>query len=354
MGKRLCKPKYRPYSVGEYRLNWYVDQFAARWEEGGKRRRFRLGEIAEEPARSALHAFVRQRQKLAVQEGDTLRHLADAYIADRREEGKQVQKMIWIWNVIGPTFGPLRAADITREVCRAHIEERRVAGRLDNTINTELRLLRSILNWSAKSRLIPAAPYIWMPPPAAPRDRHLSRDEAARLLDAAELPHVRLFIVLAIGTAARMRAILGITWDRVDLRRGLIDLRDPALEKTNKGRAIVPINDSARAALLEAKAGALSPYVIEWSGKGVGSIKRAMGGALRRAGLKTKGDGAHLLRHTAAVWMAEDGVPMSEIAQYLGHSSTTMTERVYARYSPDYLRKAARSLNMPAARAIAS
>jgi hypothetical protein len=48
-----------------------------------------------------------------------------------------------------------------------------------------------------------------------------------------------------------------------------------------------------------------------------------------------------LLRHTAAVLMAENGVPMSEISQYLGHNSTETTERVYARYSPDYLRKAA-------------
>jgi len=43
--------------------------------------------------------------------------------------------------------------------------------------------------------------------------------------------------------------------------------------------------------------------------------------------------------------MAEAGVPMSEIAQYLGHSSTNVTERVYARFSPDYLRKAAAALD---------
>jgi integrase len=54
-----------------------------------------------------------------------------------------------------------------------------------------------------------------------------------------------------------------------------------------------------------------------------------------------------LLRHTAAVLMAENGVPMSEISQYLGHNSTETTERVYARYSPDYLRKAAGVLNLP-------
>jgi integrase len=39
---------------------------------------------------------------------------------------------------------------------------------------------------------------------------------------------------------------------------------------------------------------------------------------------------------------------MSEISQYLGHSSTTVTERTYARYSPHYLKKAAATLNLPA------
>ena len=37
--------------------------------------------------------------------------------------------------------------------------------------------------------------------------------------------------------------------------------------------------------------------------------------------------------------------PMSEIAQFIGHSNTTVTERVYARYSPDYLKKTASALD---------
>lgn len=64
----------------------------------------------------------------------------------------------------------------------------------------------------------------------------------------------------------------------------------------------------------------------------------------KRAGLEDVTP--HVLRHTAAVWMAENRVPMSEISQYLGHKSTLITERVYARYSPEYLRNAAQSLEI--------
>jgi integrase len=354
MGKRPSKPRYRPYSVGDYRLNWYVDQFAACWEEGGRRRRYRLGQTTEEAARSALHAFARQRQRLTVEIDDTLERLSSAYITDRREDGKAIKKMEWTWKALAPTFAPLRAADITRTLCRTYADQRRGLGRAENTINTELRLLRAIVNWAAKAQLIPAAPHVWTPPAAAPRDRHLTRDEVARLLATAELPHIKLFVILAIATAARMQALLGLTWQRVDLQRGLIDLRDPTAPEAGKRRAIVPMNDSARAALQEAQAGAQSEFVIEWGGKRVGSVRKGMSNALTRAGVRTRGDGAHLLRHSAAVWMAEDGIPMSEISQYLGHSSTAVTERIYARYSPTYLRRAASALNLPTARALAS
>lgn len=352
MGKRQRRPKYRPYSVGKFRLNWYVDQFAASWDDNGKRRRCRLGVRTEDAARTALHLFAEQQQRLIAPEGETIRRLAVAYIEDRREEGKWADRMEGCWKVLAPTFGALRPRDVTRDICRGYIAARRAANRADGTILRELSVLRTMFTWAARNAMIDAAPFVWMPPRPAPRDRHLTRDEVAKLLDCAEMPHLRLFVVLAIVTAARMQAILGLTWMRVDFKRGLIDLHDPEQRKSAKGRAIVPMNETARAALLEAQAGALSPFVIEWAGKRVGSIKKGMRSALMRAGVRMKGDGAHLLRHTAAVWMAEDGVSMSEIAQYLGHSNTTVTEKVYARFSPDYLRKAAGSLNLPAARKV--
>jgi hypothetical protein len=43
--------------------------------------------------------------------------------------------------------------------------------------------------------------------------------------------------------------------------------------------------------------------------------------------------------------MAEAGVTMAEIAQFLGHSSEAVTFKVYARFSPTYLRKAAAVLD---------
>jgi len=112
----------------------------------------------------------------------------------------------------------------------------------------------------------------------------------------------------------------------------------------SKGRAIVPINNTLLAALHEAKQGALTGHVIEWAGRPVKSIKKGIATAARNAGIEDVSP--HVFRHTAAVWMAEAGIPMSEIAQYLGHSNTSVTEKVYARYSLEHLRGAASALEI--------
>lgn len=177
-----------------------------------------------------------------------------------------------------------------------------------------------------------------------PRDKRLTRAEARRFLDACDLPHVRLFVTLAITTAARMGAILDLTWDRIDLDRGLIHLNDPERRRTNKGRATVAMNQMARQALTEARQGSTTRHVVEWGGRKVTSVKKALRGAGARCGLPWVT--AHVFRHSAATWMAEDGVPMAEIAQFLGHSDSRLTERVYARFSPSYLSKAAASLEL--------
>jgi integrase len=102
----------------------------------------------------------------------------------------------------------------------------------------------------------------------------------------------------------------------------------------------VPMTDDTAMILREARKVALTDYVMEYGGQRVYSVQRAFKAAVRRAGLPA-GTSPHWLRHSAAVHMAEAGTPMSEIAQFLGHSSEAITFRVYARYSPDYLRRAA-------------
>ena len=119
---------------------------------------------------------------------------------------------------------------------------------------------------------------------------------------------------------------------------------------TRKGRATVPINAGLRAALAAAKEAALTDYVIEWAGSPVASIKTGFAAAVKAAGLKSVTP--HVLRHTAAVHLAEAGMSMSEIANYLGHEDSAITEKVYARFSPEHLRESANVLDFTTIRQV--
>ncbi|MCB1958300.1 MAG: site-specific integrase [Rhodocyclaceae bacterium] len=239
-----------------------------------------------------------------------------------------------------PWFGAFRPDQISVQDCKAYIADRRQAGIKDGTIWTQLGKLRTCLNWAEKTGLIDRAPYIERPSKPAPKERYLTRQEIAQLLAVDCAPHVGLAIRLMLSTAARVTAVLELTWDRVDFERGQVNLRTS--EGQRKGRAIVPMTASLRAALVDARKAALSNYVVEWAGGPVKSIKKGFKAAAVEAGLPDVSP--HVLRHTAAVHMAEAGVSMDEIAQYLGHSDTRITASTYARYSPEHLRKAANAL----------
>lgn len=143
--------------------------------------------------------------------------------------------------------------------------------------------------------------------------------------------------------ARQGQRLLELTWDRVDLDRRIIKLATNDIGP-RKGRATVPINDDLMAALTAAKEAGVSDHVIEWGGRRVGSIKTGFNAAVKRAGIDHCTP--HDLRRTAGRFMAEAGVPIEEIAQFLGHSNPNITRSTYSKFSPEYLRKAAGALNL--------
>lgn len=322
----------------DYRIRRFRGGFCLVWYTNGKRHRHALdskdarGAAIEAPGLYAL---------LTKPRGKDVRSIWDAYCRDK--SGRAVLgTMLHTWKSLDDRFGRMPADAITVADCRAHSEARRNAGIQDGTIHTELGHLRMVLRWAEKNRLIDTAPHIERPPKPRPKEKHLTRGECSALRYAASAPHVRLFIVIAQTTGARSAALLGLTWDRVDFERGQIDLRDPTMKQPHKGRAIVPMNRDARAALLAARPAALTPYVIEYAGARVSSVRRGLRSAAKKAGLGHVSP--HLLRHSAAVHAVEAGASMEEIAAYLGHTNVNVTRSTYARFSPDYLRKVAEAL----------
>jgi integrase len=328
-----------PIELGKHR-----GKFCAVIGRGRQRKRVSLRTSDPILARTRLADFRQDQEKLCRPTVANVGAILDAYVADRRAEITDPDRPAYAAARLKPTFGHLLPEHIDKTVCRNYVKSRRLAGIKIGTAHTELAALRAALNWAAKQQppWIDHAPHVWMPPKPEPKDRHLDRHEATKLIAACKAPHVMLFVALALNTAGRSSAILGLKWDRVDLERRQIKLRDPDRDVTRKGRATVPVNDTLLLALRTAKERAISDYVIELAGHRVKSVKRGVAAAAKRAGLKAVTP--HVLRHTAAVWMAEAGIPMPQIAAFLGHTDTRTTERVYARFSPSFLMNAARAL----------
>lgn len=259
----------------------------------------------------------------------TVADVLDRYERDRDGHVVDIARIRYACRRIRDAMGWVNVADLRPSHSRQYIKDRSAA---PGTINRELKALRAALKHAHDERLIDAVPAIRYAPKPAPKSRWLTDDEVNTLLDHSEAHHIRLFIVVALHTAARSGAILGLTWDRVDFDRRLIDF---GAGNGKKSRARVPISDLLLAELRAAQEIAQTGHVIEYNGAPVKRIIKGFKRSCERAGLP--GVTPHTLRHTAATWMAQRGVEMRKISLMLGHTSVATTEQIYAHHSPDYL-----------------
>lgn len=318
----------------------YRGKYAVYWaDEHGQSQRRSLG--TSDPA-EAERRFAEYKRGMDLRRREAGHTIADLWEARRKAvAGRRLaENMGWSGKHILSHFGRLRASQVTKD----HIKDYgKARGAAPGTIWTELNHLRMTLSWAKKEGLIADAPQVPLPSRPRPKADYLTKDQARAFLDACDFPHLRLFAHLALATGARRSAILELEWDQVDFERRLINF-EREHNPHAKGRGLVPINDTLFKQLTEAHAKAVSKYVIEYSGDRVHSVSKGVKSTGVRAGLPFVSP--HVFRHSAAVWMAESGEPMEVIAQFLGHTNPEITRRVYARYSPTYLRSAAKALEL--------
>jgi len=309
------------------------------YEPSGNRRRIALKAADKFGATAEAAELVGHIEQRKPRQRLTVGQIVEAYLEQSEAIWKEVDRhhskpILAAFGLLGASDADSLSERRVRDFCASHKGK-------PGTIRKELSILRAALNWAERKALIDKAPHIWLPPAAPPKDRRLTREEYERLERAAwRSVHLAVFIRTARYTAARAGAILSLKWDAVDFTARRIHLGGAGRQKR---RAIVPIHPELAFTLILAREGCETDHVIEWAGKPVKSIKNAFRRAVKDAGLG-KEVTPHVLRHTAASWMAEAGVPMSEIAAVLGHRDSRTTERVYARMSPEYLQKAVRAL----------
>lgn len=336
--KRTDPDPRRSYGgIRSMRIVLFRGKFYAYERIDGKPQRTSLGTTDRQIAERRLIDLEAGRRRKAI----TVAQMYEDYLIERGSRLASQETLHFAWKRLLPVFGHLRPDQITRALTRAYATKEMRRGVGAGSIRRDLGVLSAVVRFNDKATPavieLPAAPH--------PKTLYLTREEYRMLRDAARrTPHVYLFIVLAYSTAGRARAILGLRWTQIDFERRMVSLMpDDDGSHRMKGRAMVPMTDNCYVALSEARPAAISEYVIEYAGERVLSVKRAFKAAVARAGLSPE-ISPHVLRHSAAVHMAESGVSMAEIGQFLGHTSERVTYRVYARFSPTYLRRAANAL----------
>lgn len=302
----------------------YRGKFYASWIEDSKQKRVSLRTTDKQLADKNLETF----KKAYYENPTSIQQISERWAIEKSELKalRQAQSKL---KQICKHLGHLEPNQINREICKEYVRKRLDQGVGNTTIKNELVALRAAIRY-----FYPKTDAIFYIPPAnPPRDRYLTRDEFNTLISSIQTHHIKLFTLIALYTAGRSQAILELEWDRVDFDRKLINLSTG--DHGNKGRAVIPISDKLLPALEEAYKFRTCNFVISYNDKPIQSIRWGFMRNAKKAGLDIS---PHVLRHTAAVWMAEGGAPMSEISQFLGHKNSNITERVYARYSPDYLR----------------
>lgn len=240
-------------------------------------------------------------------------------------------------------FGAVEPEGITVDALRDYEAERRGAGVASATVRRELGALRAALNWCAKHGKLERGrvPVFVMPPEGTPKESFLDEDQENEFYSLAmglsmgktRLDDLTLFVGLALDTAARAGAIEGLTWDRVDLKRGLIDFRDPLIPVSRKRRVVVPVGARLAPLLERAKRERTGNTVLEVPGA---VAKRFMDW---RKDTPTPWVTRHDLRRTWATLAARAGVDLWQIAGVLGDDIKTVMKH-YAKHQPGYLRGA--------------
>jgi integrase len=259
---------------------------------------------------------------------------------------------------IGPALGKRTAISVTRaDIAKLH---RSVGGMHPVTANRLLTLINAAYTYGAKVGLLPET----FSSPAKgiekyreqSRERYLSETELARLGEAirkAETsgiewtesptskqqvgkttigPHAAAALRLLLFTGARVREILDLKWNHVDLERGLLLLPD-----SKTGKKTIVLAAPSIAILLGLPR--IGQYVIAGDDPDRPRATLRHAWALVSKCARLEGVRLHDLRHSFASVGAGSGMGLPIIGKLLGHANVSTTQR-YAHLAADPLRRA--------------
>jgi integrase len=291
------------------------------------------------------------------------------YLADAGEAGNEFDDLNSRIGRLNSFWGGKMLAEVNPHECGGYVKHRGNRG----GSRRDLEAFRAAINHHANQGFHRGMVRVSLPPKAEPRDRWLTRDEAAALIwhcwryremqtvhsgkakgrpvftTKRPLRHVARFILIGIYTGTRASAIATASPYRkegrsfVDLERGIFYRKPIGKRATRKRQTPAPVPPRLLAHMRRwARLKLFADCFVEFNGKPVGSVKKGFRRAVGLAVLSGKVT-PHTLRHTAATWLMQRGVPVWEAAGFLGMSAEVLLG-TYGHHHPDFLHGAASAI----------
>lgn len=325
----------------------YLDPKRHQWviRDGANFIRTGCSEGSRVKAEQFLASYIGQKHKPEPSSAPMIADVLAAYGSEVAPEKKTARVIGYRITSLLKWWADKKTSDIGVRSCKAY-----AATKKPQAAAGDLKVLKAaVMYWHKDSDYGPldTVPAFWRPADNPPKERWLTREEAARLLRAAKpYQHLRRMILLQLYTGSRPGVVLALKWDQIDFRSGYMARTPQGVAQDARKRAPkVRLGWRIMAHLkrwkrLDGSQKYICRFQDRWhpEARAVREPHTAWDKVVAAAGLE--GVTRHTLRHTRATWMMQAGVPIWEAAGFLGMTVKTL-EKVYGHHSPDHQERAA-------------
>lgn len=246
--------------------------------------------------------------------------------------------LISFFDFIEITYGAIDIAEIRQSMVRSWLAELKEKGMESRSISRKISTLKSFFKYQLKEEVITTSPMTAIVAPKLNKrlPQFVEKDDVDTLFKAVEFPAnwegstERLILQLFYNTGMRQAELVNLKESQVDFSKKVIKV----LGKGNKER-IIPVNTAVLAGLSEYLAAKRKEFeqpdtvYVLVNRKGVKLYPRYVYNVVNRylsmvTTISKKSP--HILRHTFATHLMNNGADLNAVKELLGHSSLAATQ----------------------------